>query len=149
MSDFNPSGKDQKSTSLILSGIKYPFDTYLAVKFDLRWQNPTRNPVHEHCSRRAQKRCCVPPDLIHQPYTAVVLFQSLAHYVMCMSWFIGTTPMCFCNFVWCIVLLCSSSLLIKIWDIYGICIYGIYVWYLYYMSTVQALQSTCGIEQPV
>ncbi len=36
MSDFNPSGKDQKSTWLILSGIKYPFDTYLAVKFDLR-----------------------------------------------------------------------------------------------------------------
>lgn len=44
MSDFNPSGKDQKSTSLILSGIKYPFDTYLAVKFDLRWKKPHKKP---------------------------------------------------------------------------------------------------------
>lgn len=34
--DVSPGGKDQKSTWLFLSGIKYPFDTYLAVKSDLR-----------------------------------------------------------------------------------------------------------------
>lgn len=82
MSDFNSSGKDQKSTWLILSGIKYPFDTCLAMKFDLRWQKPTRNPVHEHCSLRALERCSVPPDLIYQSCTAVILFHSPIHYVM-------------------------------------------------------------------